>query len=231
MFVKCAPLLGVWLGLTGCVVMDHTGPTEHASRTIDRDASETVRVHLQMGAGDLRVGSGTEKLVRANFDYNVPAWKPEVQYNSGVLRITQPGGDHTHFVGSTKYEWDVRLNREVALDLDINFGAGEARLDLGSLALRRVDVQMGVGSLQMDLRGSPKRNYDVSINGGVGEAIVRLPADVGVYAEASGGIGEVSARGLHHDGSAYYNDAYRKSPVTIKLSVHGGIGEIKLISD
>jgi hypothetical protein len=216
--------------MSGCVVAEHNGPTEHDFRTIDRDASETVRAHFKMGAGNLRIGTGTDKLMRADFDYNVPSWKPEVQYSSGVLRVSQPEGNSTHF-GNSKYEWDVRLNRDVALELDINFGAGEARLDLGSLTLRRVDVHMGVGSLQMDLRGNPKRNYDVSINGGVGEATVRLPSDVGIYAEAHGGIGEVNAHGLHQDGSTFYNDAYRKSPVTIKLDVHGGIGSIKLISE
>src|SRR5207248_4717108 len=169
---------------------------------IDRDSAEGVGVQLRRGAGNLRIGSGTEKLVRADFDYNVPSWKPEVQYSGGVLRISQPEGRSTHF-GNTKYEWDLRMNRDVMLDLNINFGAGEARLDLGTLTLRKVDVQMGVGSLEMDLRGNPKHNYDVSINGGVGEATVRLPADAGVYATASGGIGEISARGLHQDGSTY----------------------------
>jgi len=216
--------------MTGCDVVDHTGPTEHDFRVVERDSSETLRVHLKMGAGNLRIGSGTEKLLRADFDYNVPAWKPEVQYNSGVLRISQPEGSGKHF-GNSKYEWDLRLNREVALDLDVNFGAGEARLDLGSLSLRRVDVHMGVGTIQMDLRGNPKRSYDVSINGGVGEATVRVPSDVGVYAVAQGGIGDISAHGLRQDGSKYYNDAYQKSPVTIKLDIHGGIGSIKLISD
>ena len=231
MFPKCAGVFGVLLGLTGCVVVnDHTAPTEHDFRAIDRDASEIVRAHFKMGAGNLRIGSGTDKLMRADFDFNVPAWKPEVQYTAGVLRVSQPEGHSAQF-GNSKYEWDVRLSRDVKLDLDVNFGAGEARLDLGSLSLRRVDVHMGVGSLQMDLRGSPKHSYDVSINGGVGEATVRLPSDVGIYAEARGGIGEISAHGLHQDGSTYYNDAYRKSPVTIKLDIHGGIGSIKLISE
>jgi hypothetical protein len=219
------------LALTGCVAIEHhTGPTEHESRAIDRDNSETVRVHLKMGAGNLRVGSGTEKLVRADFDYNVPAWKPEVQYSAGVLRISQPEGSSTHF-GNSKYEWDVRLNRDVALDLDINFGAGEAHLDLGSLTLRKVDVQMGVGTLQMDLRGKAKRSYDVNIQGGVGEATVHLPADVGISAEAHGGIGEITAKGLHEDGSRYYNDLYGKAPVSIKLNVQGGVGAIHLIPE
>jgi hypothetical protein len=210
MFPKCAPVLGVLLGMTACVVVnDHTASTEHDFRVIDRDKSEIVRAHFKMGAGNLRIGSGTDKLMRADFDFNVPSWKPEVQYNAGVLRVSQPEGVGTHF-GNTKYEWDVRLSKDVTLDLDVNFGAGEARLDL---------------------RGNPKRSYDVSINGGVGEATVRLPSDVGVYAEARGGIGEISAKGMHQDGSTYYNDAYRKSPVTIKLDVHGGIGSIKLISD
>src|SRR5205085_6167644 len=124
--LKCAPVLGVLLGMTGCIVhSEHAGPTEHDSRAIDRDASEIVRVHVKMGAGNLRIGSGTEKLLRADFDYNVPSWKPEVQYSSGVLRISQPDGSHANF-GDSKYEWDLRLNREVLLDLDVNFGAGES---------------------------------------------------------------------------------------------------------
>lgn len=230
MFLKCVPVLGAVCALAGCITMEHTGPMQHDYRTIERDGAELVRVNLKMGAGNLRVGSGTEKLARADFEYNVPAWKPDVQYSNGTLRIAQPEGHHGR-MGNTRYEWDLRLNREVPIEMTINFGAGEARLDLGSLALRRVDVEMGVGSLQMDLRGNPKHDYNVRIRGGVGEATVRLPSDVGVYAEASGGIGEVSAPGLHHDGQRYYNDAYRNSPVTVRLDVQGGVGSIKLISD
>jgi hypothetical protein len=227
---KFAPLLVVALALTGCVEIEHTGPVKHDSVAFDRDKAEIVRAYLKMGAGTLRIGSGTEKLARADFDYNVPSWKPEVEYNSGTLRISQPHGSSTH-LGSNKYEWDVRLNREVPVDLNVSFGAGDARLDLGALSLRRVEVDMGVGEIQMDLRGQPKQSYSVQIRGGVGEATVRLPSDVGVYAEAKGGIGEISAHGLHQDGSTYYNDAYRKSPVTIRLDIQGGVGSIKLLSD
>src|SRR5258707_301992 len=83
---------------------------------------------------------------------------------------------------------DVQLNTKVRLDLAVHFGAGQARLDLGSLQLRGVELEMGVGQLDLDLRGAPRHSYSVAIHGGIGEATVRLSADAGIYAEAHGGI-------------------------------------------
>jgi hypothetical protein len=228
MFARCLPFLPLVL-LTGCVV-ESAGPVEHDFRAVEKDSSDLVRVTLNMGAGNLRVGTGTDKLMRADFDYNVPAWKPEVRYSAGTLSISQPETHGTHF-GNTKYEWDVRLNRDVPINLNVHFGAGEAHLDLGSMTLRHVQVDMGVGTVQMDLRGQPKQDYDVAIHGGVGEATVRVPSDVAVVAEAHGGIGEIKASGLRKDGGRYYNEAYGKSKVTVHLEVQGGIGSIHLISE
>ena len=203
------PLLAGALSLTGCMI-EPAGPPQHDFRTIDRDASEVVRVDLNMGAGNLRVSSGTEKLARADFTYSIPSWKPEVRYSSvggrGTLHIEQPHGFKPH--GNPRYEWDLRLNREVPVELSVHFGAGEAHLDLGTLTLRRVEVEMGVGSINMDLRGNPKQDYDVRVNGGVGEAVVRLPSDVPVEAEAEGGIGEIKVQGMRKDGNRWYTDSY-----------------------
>jgi hypothetical protein len=220
------------LCLTGCVI-ERPGPTQHDSQTIDRDNSELVRVNLDMGAGTLRVAGGTEKLAAADFQYNVASWKPEVRYSTaagqGSLSIRQPG--HSGAVGNTKYEWDLRLNDGVPLEIEAHLGAGEAHLDLGDLTLRGLQVQMGAGELNLDLRGSPKKSYEVRVQGGVGEATIRLPSTVGVEAEAMGGIGEVTAPGLHRDGNRYFNDASSSSNVTIHLDIQGGVGAIHLIAD
>ena len=234
MDIRCLPLLAAALCLSSCVIYTATGPERHDSRTIELDASERVRVDLNMGAGNLIIGGGARKLLNAGFTYNVPSWRPEVRYSStgthGDLTIRQPGQGHAQ-IGHSRYEWDLTLNDGVPMDLSLHFGAGEARLDLGSLSLRSVEVHMGVGKLDMDLRGSPKHNYDVSIRGGIGEATVRLPAGVGVYAEGSGGIGEIRTQGLRREGGHWVNDAYQDSKVRIHVDVHGGIGEIRLIGD
>jgi hypothetical protein len=234
MDIRCLPLLAAALCLSSCVIYTATGPERHDSRTIELDASERVRVDLNMGAGNLIIGGGARKLLNAGFTYNVPSWRPEVRYSStgthGDLTIRQPGQGHAQ-IGHSRYEWDLTLNDGVPMDLSLHFGAGEARLDLGSLSLRSVEVHMGVGKLDMDLRGNPKHNYDVSIRGGIGEATVRLPAGVGIYAEGSGGIGEIRTQGLRREGGHWVNDAYQDSKVRIHVDVHGGIGEIRLIGD
>ncbi len=220
--------------LTACVVNVRTGPTQHVPVSIPRDKSEVLSVNLNMGAGNLRVDSGTGQLAEGDLIYNVEAWKPIIKYSSfaghGSLRIDQPHSIGPH-AGRVNYDWNLRLAENVPTDMTIRFGAGEAQLNIGRLALRMVDVQMGVGEVNMDLRGSPQRSYDVRIRGGVGEATVRLPRDVGVSAKAVGGIGEIRTPGLHKVDDHYVNDAYERSKYTIHLDIHGGIGQINLLSD
>jgi hypothetical protein len=227
-------LAATMAGMCGCMVHSALGPAHNEFQVIERDDSEALRVKLQMGAGDLKVGGGTEKLARADFLYNVEAWKPEVHYSStakrGLLTIDQPSS-HGNPMGNVKYEWDVRLNREVLVELEAHLGAGSATLDLGGLSMQSVDVQMGVGELKMDLRGQPKRDYSVHIRGGVGEATIRVPMDVGVYATATGGIGDVSATGLRQEEGHFRNEAYGHSKTTIRLDIQGGVGSVRLIAE
>ncbi len=81
--------------LTGCETAQ-TGPTQHESSHIELDRSELTRVELKMGAGELNVAGGSAKLADAEFTFNVPAWKPHVEYHStcvrGDLLIEQPQG-------------------------------------------------------------------------------------------------------------------------------------------
>jgi len=234
MTARYLPLIPLALCLSGCVIETQTGPLRHDSFSVPRDSSEFLRVTFNMGAGNLRLSGGAAKFLEGNLDYNVDAWRPVLKYSAaaghGDIDISQPGVHHGQ-AGNVKYEWGLRLADDVPLDLTVHFGAGEARLDLGSLFLRSVDVEMGVGQLDMDLRGNTRRDYDVRIRGGVGEATIRLPHDVGVYARAQGGIGSIRTTGLRQEGDHLVNDAYDHSKASIHLDVQGGIGAINLLAD
>jgi hypothetical protein len=222
------------LVLTGCTInLDHDseGPAQTESKVIDLDNSELVRVILKMGAGELNVRGGSPKLMEGEFNFNNARLKPEVHYDGGGFRghleVQEPS--NSFHGGRSKYRWDLRFNDEKPLDMEVHFGAGEGRLDLGSLSLRSLEVHMGVGQLRVDLRGAPKHDYDVNIHGGVGEATIYLPEGVGISADASGGIGGINARGLQKRGGRYVNDAYGHAKTNIHLQIRGGIGSINLI--
>jgi hypothetical protein len=227
--VACAAVV-----LGGCEFnSEQTGPVEHETRSVELDKSEMVRVEMKMGAGELQVQGGSPKLMDADFSYNVPSWKPLVRYEAssfrGQLTVEQPRSSHGR--SNITYKWDLRLNDGVPLDVIADLGAGQARMDLGSLNLRSVTVNMGVGELRLDLRGTPKRDYDVHVHGGVGHAIVNLPKDVGVDANATGGIGHISVTGLEREGNRWRNPGHENARVTIHLDVEGGIGDIELIAN
>jgi hypothetical protein len=232
--MKFAALAFAVAVLSGCDFNpDHTGPVEHATQSVELDKSEMVRVELKMGAGELHVQGGSPKLMDGDFTYNVASWKPLVHYDSssfrGKLLVEQPVSSHGR--SNVTYKWDVRLNDGMPLDVIADLGAGQARMDLGSLNLRSVTMNMGVGELNLDLRGKPKRDYDVHVHGGVGHAVVYLPSDVGVDANATGGIGHISVRGLEREGSRWRNPGHENAPVSIHLDIEGGIGDIELIAD
>jgi hypothetical protein len=234
MNAKCLLPIPLVLCVAGCVIETRTGDLQHTSVSVAKDASEFLRVNLNMGAGNLRVSGGSTKFVDGDVTYNVEAWKPVVKYSSaaghGNLDISQPGLHHGQ-AGNVKYEWDLRLADNIPLDLTVHFGAGEAHLNLGSLSLRTVEVEMGVGQMDMDMRGSPRRDCEVRVRGGIGEATIRLPHDAGVYAKAVGGIGSIHSTGLRQEGDHLVNDAYDHSKASIHLDIQGGIGAINLLSD
>ncbi len=218
--------------LTACHVdTAPAGPTRETTVHLDRGSTERANVDLNMNAGELKVGGGTDKLLNGRFEFNVPSWEPRVDSsNNGShadIKISQPGG--SHLGGDRHYLWDLQLNDKVLLDLAINCGAGQANLNLGELDLRRVEVHMGAGQVQLDLRGKPTRDYDVDISGGVGQASVQLPEDVGIWAEASGGLGSITVTGLDKKDGHWENALYDKAKVNVHLKVQGGIGEIRII--
>jgi hypothetical protein len=203
---------------------------EHETKALDLDKSEMTRVELKMGAGELRVAGGAAKLMEANFDYNDPGSKPQVEYHSTGVRSdidVHPSGTVQH--GESK--WDMRFNDSVGMDLVVKMGAGEAHLNLGSMNLRSVAFDLGAGQLDADFRGHPKRSYDVKIQGGVGQATIHLPKSVGISATAVGGIGEVNVAGLEKRNDRWINPGHENDPVNIRLDVKGGIGQIDVIAE
>lgn len=221
--------------LMGCGFWRPTvGPTQ-AETQIPANGASSAHVELLIGAGELKLSALEPRtgsnLAEATFTYNIVSWQPTVDYtvNQGVgnLVIAQPQTTAV-LPQNIRYEWDVKLNPAIPLDLKLDMGAGKATLDLRGLTLNAVNIAAGAGELQMDLSGAWAQSAAITIEGGVGKVTLRLPKTVGVRVEATAGLGRVNATGFSKEGDAYVNTAYANSAVVLTITVEAGVGEVNL---
>ena len=234
MSAKILIVLAAALLLASCVVDRAAGPTRYRNVNIDGEGAESVHVAVHMGAGELRITDGAQKLLRGDFAYSIPSWEPVVRYTRsgghGNLTLEQPK-DSRSSLGNNRYTWDLQLSNKIPMDMEIHFGAGDAKLDLGSLDLRGLEVHMGVGEIDLDLRGALKHSYDVAIHGGIGQATVHVPSDEAISASAHGGIGSIKVAGLRQMGDHWESDTWSSAANRLRLEVHGGIGEVRIVAN
>jgi hypothetical protein len=216
----------------GACQTQQVGEMQRESHSIQPEDAQSVRAHLMMGAGELKVSGAADALMEGDFSYNVADWKPEVNYDiggdTGELTVKQGSSEGVRLGGDVRNEWDIRFNDEVPTDLVVEMGAGESDLDLDSLTLTGLDLEMGAGETTVDLTGDYTRGFDASIEGGVGEATVLVPSEVGVRVRAESGLGKINAEGFQSEGDSYVNDAYGDTDVTLDVDVRGGVGQINL---
>jgi len=224
-------ILSGGLLITGCSPRARVGDLQTESQSVELGDAKSVRVEVKMDAGDLVVTGGAEKLLEADFTYNVARLKPEVEYSDGALVVQHPEDiglpvlkDLTDF----RNEWNLRLNNNIPMDLSVAMGAGNSDLQLADLSLTRLDVSLGAGESTVDLSGDWAHDLDVTIDAGAANNTVRLPRDVGVRVEVDAGVSTVEAPGLTKNGNVYTNAAYGVSDVTLQVHMEAGIGRINL---
>ena len=228
----CFLLLAILAVTAGCMSTSSNKDLITETKDMELDGLKSVAVDLSIGAGELNINSGTEKLMEGEFIYNVEEWKPVIEYsktdNAGTLKIEQ--GSATNNISSVnlRYEWNLNLNKTIPTDMKVLLGAGKGVLQLNGMNINSVAVKMGAGELDMNLSGDWEKNVTVDIIGGIGSATIILPRKVGVLVKVERGIGEINADGFTLKGDEYVNEAYRESDITIKVNIVAGIGETNL---
>ena len=225
-------MLIIALLLASCSSDDvRVGELRTESKSVELGDARPVLVKMVLGAGDLVVSGGAEKLLEADFTYNVAKLKPEVEFTDGTLVVQHPdvrGYRTLQDIRDFRNEWDLRLNNDVPMNLSLDMGAGTSDLQLAGLSLTGLAVNLGAGNYTVDLSGDWARDLDVTIKAGAANITLRLPRDVGVRVEVEAGVGRIEASGLKQDWNVYTNEAYGTSEKTMQVDIEAGIGQINL---
>ncbi|MGX6443402.1 toast rack family protein [Neobacillus sp. K501] len=216
---------------SGCGIFAK-GNEDSSNVNIDKDKAKELQLELNIGAGELNVSQGADEWVEGSIVYTNKKWEPVVSYErkgkKGIAVIEQEheGIFNNVKIGEIKNTWDLKLNDQVPIDLQVNSGASETKLDLNGLKIKDLEVNAGVGDITIDLSGKWKESFDVSLDMGVGQSTIILPSDVGVKIEISKGIGEAELSGFISKGNGVYvNEAFEDADVVINVSTELGVGE------
>jgi len=216
--------------VVACGTSGPVGPVVREHHIVERGAAMSVRLEIGMTAGELEVKSGAKMLFEGDFDFNVPALKPEIAYavdgTTGTLKVSQGSAS-----GNYENSWRLSLDETTPVDLHLTLGAGDAELVLGRVNLQRLAVRLGAGDVVLDLRGMPAKSYKVTVQAGAGDTTIRLPAGVGISASTSGLIGDSNVSGLEKRDGRWINPRAEASPVTIDLQVQHAIGDLKIVAE
>lgn len=117
-----------------------------------RASEEELDVRVRYGAGRLLIGPSTAAgdLYRVGLRYDSDLFDPITEYRSGRLEVGVEGtGRSIRLKNHDAGELDLRLSPDVPLDLDLDFGAVEADIELGGLRIRSLDIETGASDSEV----------------------------------------------------------------------------------
>lgn len=147
--MRLALLAGLLLAAAAPAAAGQTWRTVTESRR--HLGEDTLAVVIAFALGELRIApADAPVLYRANLVYDDQLFEPAIHYDPARGRL-RAGIERDDDHRSLDVDWDDRseqrlvlgLSREVAVNLHVEFGAGNASLDLGGLAMVSARIQTG----------------------------------------------------------------------------------------
>jgi len=148
------------------------GPDVTDKITVADPESDETRLSLSFGAGTLTLSPGAQGLVEGTALYNVKEFKPEIVKNGGNIEIKQGNFEGIPPFDEIKNDWDLKLGKS-PMDLTIEAGAYEAKVELGGLALKSLTVKDGAAKVNLSF-SEPNRVEMSRLSYSTGASEVKL---------------------------------------------------------
>lgn len=224
-----------WGGpLGGNITAAGAGETRTIAQHLDGATAAEVRIApgvsqlyiraLPAGADDMLIQGTVQPLRNERLEESASERGDTAIYS---LRTAATGASLPFWNTRNQGRWDLQLNAETSLDLNVDAGVGQATLDLAQLNLAALNVDIGVGSTEITLpdRGS----FTGNISGGVGQLTLVVPDTLPIRIRASAGLGSVDVQGdFTRDGKVYTSSGYASADQPVEMEISGGVGEIEI---
>ena len=191
--------------------------------TMSRQLSgeDDLRVQVSYGAGRFKVRPADPGLLyRMHLRYDEDVFEPHADYEGNRLRLGVENLHNTIHIGKSRSggEMDLQLARGVPMDLDLEFGAVRADLDLGGLSMSRLELSTGASESTVDI--SEPNDVDMrsaSFEVGAADFTARHLGNLNArHIDVSAGVGEVTL---------WFNGRWQRDAT---VSIDMGLGSLEL---
>jgi hypothetical protein len=180
-----------------------------------------LRVQVSYGAGYFKVRPADKGLLyRMQLRYDEDVFEPHADYEGNRLRLGVESLGKSIHIGKNRSggELDLQLARNVPMDLDLEFGAVRADLDLGGLSLSRLELSTGASESNVDV--SEPNDLDMrsaSFEVGAADFTARHLGNLNArHIDVSAGVGEVTL---------WFNGGWQQDA---SVSINMGLGSLEL---
>jgi hypothetical protein len=175
-------------------------------------------------AGYLSVEPGDEELVKGTIEYDVPAWKPEINQTENKVSIKQHEKITRNVWETPKNDWKIKLGKKKPYRLAMKTGLSRGIWKLGSLPLTDINIETGVSQTKLEFHEPNKEIMErLRIQSGVGETSITGLLNANFrQMRLDAGVGQVN---LSFTGKDLDKDS--------DVRLEGGIGglDIKIVKD
>jgi hypothetical protein len=222
---------GVWV-LVG--YFRRADPVGGEEASIPLDNARSAKIHLRHGAGRLTVGTGAGPmdLISGTFGGGLNfKTRGDGDGLDVTMRVRDSGFPVVMFPWlwgpQHNFEWDVKFTDEIPLELKLNTGASDARLDLTDLQITNLRVDTGASATEITLPDSVEFTK-VVIKAGAASVNVNVPEGVAARIRVSGGLmgANVDRNRFPKSGGYYQSPDYETASHKAEIRVEGGVGSV-----
>ena len=198
--------------------------------SIDLQGAATAHLRINHGAGKLKIHKGAASGVLLNGSFT-GGLRQAVRRTGAQLEVRlRPAGDWLGIPfldAGEPLNWDVSLNPDVPLELDLDSGADQAEIDLRDLRVTTLSLDIGASATRLVLPARGRLTADVDI--GAASMDVTVPPGVAARIKIDHGASDVKVDPrFPRVGGVYKSPEFESAANAVDLDIDAGAAQIKI---
>ncbi|HEY4718447.1 MAG TPA: toast rack family protein [Anaerolineales bacterium] len=210
------------------------GEIETKQVTLPLDKAKEASIHLEYGAGSLRISGAAAKGQLLAGEFNAMQLSSRQEGSKAKVKLHTAVEETFLMVfpwnwNRGRRSWDFSLNPNIPIKLKVESGASENKLDLSELQVVDLDIDTGASSTTIIM---PKKagHTKADISGGAASFDITIPKGVAAKIRVDSGLGSISVDEdrFPRVGKGYQSANYEKAANTLDLRLEIGVSSIKI---